>query len=981
MNKQILLLITCFLAMSLGSNAQMLFDFENNVKMNGWGTDITGTIVTANPVITSENGSDKCQKIVFTETWGRVHKNGLNVNLKEKALTFLVYSENIGEVSVYTDCTDPHAQITQAILEKNKWVRVFFDFSNKCSTATEIQIGTGTKNTIYIDDVQLIPLSEVPSPTVCNEMEIPYSYGTLAIGGGGFVSGLIASPTAKDVKFARTDVGGAYKWNAANCSWKPLTNFISEDDKGLLSIEALAIDPSNANNIYMLAGSEYFSNAKTAIMISNDGGKSFETKDVSSLMYVHGNGNGRGNGERIAVDPNNSNIIIAGGRAGAGNPLIKSADGGKTWSVLSTFPSSVFTASVPWPNWVTEKSYKTTANKNGISAVVFDGTKKESGKTQRIFVGVSKTGAANVYMSEDGGNSWSAIANLQTNWMPLRMKMDPAGNLLIAYASAEGPNNSQTLSGGIYRYNPNTKTATNISPSGGYAIGDVTCSRTSSDSLVCTTICQWKDQDWETGEPVQGDIIFTSTDGGKTWRSLQNKFRFDANGCSWIPDHAIHWSCSILMDPFDNNKVSVTSGNGIFTTNNIWCEAQNGPTFYFDVNGLEETVPLDLVSVPAGDVYSVIGDYTGFRHENIHAFAPIHKPESGSTSGITYAAKQINIMARVSKENIYYSEDYGVEWTTNPTSEKTDGDERKIAISADGKVLVFIGKHGCSYSTDKAKTWIASAGITNPKYIIADPVNENYIYAANEKTFYVSADKGKTFSATSLEKGDFPRFAVVPGKEGLIYAPCGGNGLKVSKDYGATFTEVSYVTACNAVGVGVGKTAGTYMLYMWGKANGCEMGIYCSEDEGNSWKRINDANNQFGGPGNGQFIVGDMNTYGRFYMSTVGLGIVYGDLAATKTEASWTCFVDNTECKVEPNPNPVGINPAQPSNRAMIEGGPNPFTETFTLKTSGAYSVTNIAGQIIEHGISNGNTPMGSTWNAGIYFIKINNSIIKVIKK
>ena len=50
-----------------------------------------------------------------------------------------------------------------------------------------------------------------------------------------------------------------------------------------------------------------------------------------------------------------------------------------------------------------------------------------------------------------------------------------------------------------------------------------------------------------------------------------------------------------------------------------------------------------------------------------------------------------------------------------------------------------------------------------------------------------------------------------------------------------------------------------------------------SEDEGKTWTRVNDDLHYFGGPGNGKFVVGDMNVYGRCYMSTVGLGIAYCD--------------------------------------------------------------------------------------------------------
>ena len=54
--------------------------------------------------------------------------------------------------------------------------------------------------------------------------------------------------------------------------------------------------------------------------------------------------------------------------------------------------------------------------------------------------------------------------------------------------------------------------------------------------------------------------------------------------------------------------------------------------------------------------------------------------------------------------------------------------------------------------------------------------------------------------------------------------------------------------------------------------------VSMSEDEGATWKRINDDNLQFGGTGNGKFVYGDWNVYGRVYMSTLGLGVVYGDL-------------------------------------------------------------------------------------------------------
>jgi photosystem II stability/assembly factor-like uncharacterized protein len=79
------------------------------------------------------------------------------------------------------------------------------------------------------------------------------------------------------------------------------------------------------------------------------------------------------------------------------------------------------------------------------------------------------------------------------------------------------------------------------------------------------------------------------------------------------------------------------------------------------------------------------------------------------------------------------------------------------------------------------------------------------------------------------------------------------------------------------VGFGKALAGATYpTVFIWGAAGGGKRGLYRSVDAGATWSRINDDAHQFGGPGNGQFVVGDMNTEGMVYMSTVGRGIVYG---------------------------------------------------------------------------------------------------------
>ena len=77
------------------------------------------------------------------------------------------------------------------------------------------------------------------------------SYTSVKWGGGGYVTGLIYHPTSWGVLYARTDVGGAYRWNNSNGSWTPITDGIGFGgaDSIYHGVESLALDPTNDNKV------------------------------------------------------------------------------------------------------------------------------------------------------------------------------------------------------------------------------------------------------------------------------------------------------------------------------------------------------------------------------------------------------------------------------------------------------------------------------------------------------------------------------------------------------------------------------------------------------------------------------------------------------------------------------------------------------------------------------------------------------------
>src|SRR5512133_3374353 len=67
----------------------------------------------------------------------------------------------------------------------------------------------------------------------------PYQWKNVAIIGGGFVSGIITNPAQKGVIYARTDVGGAYRFAPAAKRWIPITDWVPASEWTYTGIESI----------------------------------------------------------------------------------------------------------------------------------------------------------------------------------------------------------------------------------------------------------------------------------------------------------------------------------------------------------------------------------------------------------------------------------------------------------------------------------------------------------------------------------------------------------------------------------------------------------------------------------------------------------------------------------------------------------------------------------------------------------------------
>ncbi|MEV0641377.1 1,4-beta-glucanase [Streptomyces sp. NPDC050619] len=705
--------------------------------------------------------------------------------------------------------------------------------------------------------------AEVPAATPT------YRWRTAAIGGTGFVTCVLFHPSVRGLAYARTDIGGAYRWDDRAARWTPLTDHLGWDDWNLLGVEAIAVDPAHPNRLYLALGTYAQSWAGNgAVLRSDDRGATWARTDLT--VKLGANEDGRGAGERLLVDPRDSDTLWLGTRH---DGLLKSTDRGATWAAASGFPGTP------------------SATGQGVTLLV------AAGRTLYAGWGDSDgtSAGANLYRTTDG-TTWEAVPGRPTGTaakVPIRAAYDRhTRELYLSYANAPGPNGQSD--GSVHKLRTTDGKWTEVTPvkPGGttsdgsadsFGYGGVAVDARRPGTVVVSTNNRW----------AAIDTLYRTTDGGLTWTSLKDAAVFDVSETpflNWGADKPKFgwWIQAVGVDPYDSKHVVYGTGATLYGTRDLknWAP---------QIRGLEETAVRQLISPPVGEAHLIsgLGDIGVMYHERLTA-SPSRgmatNPVFGSATGLAQAAARPAYVVRAGwgdHGNGAYSNDGGQTWApfeAQPTIAKDA--PGPIAANADGSVLLwsFVHWDGTKYpahrSADNGTTWTEISSFPKGATPVADPADPTlfYAYDTDTGTLLASTDSGRTFTAraTGLPSGDSQfKLVAAPGRSGDLWLSTKTNGLYRSTDGGATFAKVDSCWASHTLGFGKAAEGARYPAIYQVGATESITAVYRSDDEAKTWVRINDDQHQWGWTG--EVITGDPRIHGRVYLATNGRGIQYGE--------------------------------------------------------------------------------------------------------
>jgi len=626
-----------------------------------------------------------------------------------------------------------------------------------------------------------------------------------------------------------------------------------------------------------------------SIIRSSDKGA---TWDIAPLPFkVGGNMPGRGTGERLAVDPSNSDILYFGARSG--NGLYKSTDGGKSFKKVSSFTAT--------GTYIPDRNDAGGYNGDiqGLTFVTFDstsGTQVVTGgvATSRIFVGTADNITASVYVSEDAGGTWKAVERQPKKFFPHKCKLQPDEKALyLSYSDGTGPYDGTI--GAVYRYDLKTSTWSDITPASGddlyFGFGGLALDMRSPGTVMVAALNSW----WPDTQ------IFRSTNSGKSWTRLWEwaaypdqtwYYNLSTPKAPWIHKDFISvdskrlgWMVEALeIDPTDSDHWLYATGLTVYGGHDLkkW-DAVRNVTIQSLADGIEETSVQELRSVPGGsELLAAVGDDSGFTFRTFADLGASPKaawdnPMFSTSTSVDYAGNNPKQVVRVGSaektQQIAVSSDGGATWNVVNAAATTQSGG-SVAYSANGSTIVWSSANsGVLRSKDQAGFSTLSA-LSSGAIVLADKRSDAHFYAGNGGNFYASTDTGVSFSrgGTLAGAGAVRDIAVHPTVAGDVWVST-DVGIFRSTNYGVSFKKLTGgLTNTYQVSIGVGS-GGSWNVYAFGTGSAGAR-LYASADSGATWIDIQGDTQGFGAVDNCK-LAGSGNKANALYVGTNGRGIFY----------------------------------------------------------------------------------------------------------
>jgi photosystem II stability/assembly factor-like uncharacterized protein len=732
---------------------------------------------------------------------------------------------------------------------------------------------------------------EAPIVTVADQ-QIKWSQGKL--GAGGFVSGMDLHPSG-ELKLVRTDVGGAYKWDAERGEWIQLatTERLPEGALGFFEydgVSSLVSAPSDIDRLYMaFCGNIYH---------SRDRGETWQAPQSLPGAPISMDPNarvGRLQGERLAVDPQNPDFVFYGSNRSG---LLLSRDGGKNWEQIPL-------DAVPQGTEATSQQNRRALFYPGVGNVLFDPSSPVlDGKTSRIYATVWGVG---LFRSDDAGTSWTQLGKDLELTSIESASIAKDGTLVLAQQAGRNAfiiRDGELARLAIPREQPWNEAV--IDP------------RNSERILLF-------------GPGVMGfDRQARSLDGGATWTQIGHG-ELIAEDIPWLAKEAFFSTGAIRFDPVKEDRIWIAQGVGVWFSDNALSDTRI--RWQSQSAGIEELVVNEILVPEPGQPVVACWDRAVFKIEDINKYpetwGPVEEFSSGwdmdfmfsnprSMVGI-FQGQANNPHAGVMMSG--WSDDGGRTWTPF-AFEKFPFDVKdphvwvygNIAVSSQdpNKIIWFtVGQEGrFLYTHDRGRTWqdaefeggVPPGSWNRASYfykdvITADAVDGNTFYAYNWTTrkIYRSQDGGRTFQIMGeipCKRGHFhAKLRAHPKRSGNLFFTSGFNNhnlgdadmgtLWESRDAGATWTQVPGTEKIIDIAFGAPKPGSDVLTYYVNGAmtgpEGTLWGIFRSLDEGQTWAKISGIYPM--GVSKGQSVLAaDPGIYGRIYSGSSGIGFFYSDL-------------------------------------------------------------------------------------------------------